>query len=75
MEALHKALDDESQNKLLKSGSTPDKTVISVHKVLAKGKGFVLKIYPSQKEITRKLIDIYWLQNSLMIEFPFYYVG
>ena len=67
-------LDEESQNKALKSGVVPDKTIISVHKVLSKGKEFVLKIYPSEKEITRKLNDIYWLQNSLMVEFPFYYV-
>ena len=52
-----------------------EKDLIVVHKVLPKNKGYVLKVYPSEKELTRKLVDIYWLQNSLMVEFPYYYVS
>lgn len=55
--------------------NTPLKDSIIVIKVLPKNKGFVLKIHPSNVEITRQLKDIYWLQNQMSFEFPFYYVG
>lgn len=51
-----------------------ERNAVIVHQVLKKNKGFVLKIYPDGREITRKMNDLIWLQNSLMIEFPFYYV-
>lgn len=51
-----------------------ERHAILVHKVLPKNKGYVLKVVPGNKEIVRQLKHVYWLQNSLIMEFPFYYV-
>jgi len=29
---------------------------------------------PENKEVTRQLKHVYWLQSNMMLEFPFYYV-
>lgn len=62
----------DKPEKIVKDGE--EREAVLVHQVLPKNKGFVLKIYPTGKEITRKMNDMIWLQNSLMIEFPYYYV-
>lgn len=36
---------------------------------------FVFKVLPQDVEITRSINDIYSLRQSLVFEFPFYYVG
>lgn len=52
-----------------------ERDTISVIKVLDKNRGYLLRVHSTGKEITRKLSDIYWLQATLLSEFPFYYVG
>ena len=71
-DVLQKALRDK--DKPDKQVIVEERNAIIVHQVLKKNKGFVLKVYPDGREITRKMNDLIWLQNSLMLEFPFYYV-
>ena len=72
---MHRALADTDDKKpdAEPKPQTP-KDTITVMKVLDKGRGFQLKVHSTGKEIVRKLNDIYWLQTTLMTEFPFYYV-
>lgn len=35
---------------------------------------YVFKVLPDEREITRSINDIYSLRQSLVMEFPFYYV-
>ena len=78
-DALHKALQEKSEQspaQLAKARNTiTERTAIIVQKVLPKNKGYILKLLPSGKEITRTLKHIYWLQANLALEFPFYYVA
>lgn len=76
-DVLHKVLaESENTDPLpeLKPQISTQRDTITVMKVLDKNRGFMLKIHSTGKEITRKLSDIYWLQTTLMTEFPFYYV-
>lgn len=73
-DALQNALKNRDKpEKIVKEGE--ERGAVLVHKVLPKNKGFVLKIYPEGKEVTRKMNDLVWLQNSLSLEFPYYYVS
>lgn len=48
--------------------------IILLRAVKKKKNRYVFQLLPDKVEFTRKLTDIYWLQNSLKAEFPYYYV-
>ena len=75
-DALQKALHEKEESGSNKSlEKNRDRDAIIVQKVLPKNKGYILKLYPSQQELTRTLKHMYWLQNNLILEFPYYYVN
>lgn len=50
------------------------KEILIIRKDPKKQDLFVLRLIPDDFEFTRKLSDFYWLQQSLQVEFPFYYI-
>lgn len=50
------------------------KEIILLRQVKNKKNRYVFQLLPDKIEFVRKLTDIYWLQNSLKAEFPYYYV-
>ena len=69
-EELHRVMAEDA-----KSRPQGPREVITLVKVLEKNKGYLLRVHSTGKEISRKLSDIYWLQTTLMTEFPYYYVA